>query len=74
MLQRPSHQPSILTQLSNARPVVVMEHLVAQYGVRNLRRVHQVHLEQSGLQVALLRQVALQHIEQEGRSLLDHAL
>ncbi|KAG7144650.1 hypothetical protein HYQ46_006609 [Verticillium longisporum] len=36
--------------------------------------IHQVHLKKASLQLALLRAVLLQSIQEEGSSLLDHAL
>ena len=50
------------------------EHLVAEDGIRYLRRMHQIHFEQAGLEVPLLRLVVLKRIEQERSRGLDHVL
>lgn len=50
------------------------EHLVAQDGVGNLRRVHEVHLEQPGLERALLGLVVLERVEEEARRLREEVL
>lgn len=50
------------------------EHLVAENSVRNLRCVHQVHLEQTSLQWSLFGLVVLERVEQEGCRRLDHVL
>jgi hypothetical protein len=52
----------------------VVEHLVAKDGVGNLRRVHEVHLQQARLEVRLLRLVVLERIKKEGRRGLNHVL
>ena len=70
----PLHQTCFLTQVGNAGSVVMGEHFVAEDSICHLRSVHKVHLEQASLQVSLFRQVVLQSLEQELRSLLDHAL
>ena len=50
------------------------KHLVTQYGISNLRRIDQVHLQQPSLQSSLFWVVILESIEEEGSSLLDHVL
>jgi hypothetical protein len=55
-------QASTLAEVGNARSVVMVEHLVAQDCVSNLRRMHEVHLEQTSLKVGLLRLVIFESI------------
>mmetsp|Transcript_24111 Transcript_24111/g.48995 ORF Transcript_24111/g.48995 Transcript_24111/m.48995 type:complete len:275 (+) Transcript_24111:3326-4150(+) len=71
MLHRTLHEARLLAKHADARLVVLREHVVGHDGVRHLRRSHQVHLEQTGLQRALLLLVALKHVEQERRGLLQ---
>jgi hypothetical protein len=65
------HEARLLAEHADARLVVLREHVVGHDGVGHLRRSHQVHLEQPRLQRALLLLVALEHVEQEGRGLLQ---
>ena len=54
------------------RLVVLRVHAVRHMnGIGQLRRDYQVHLEQAGLQWALLLRVALEDVELEGRGLLQ---
>lgn len=50
------------------------EHVVAENGIGDLRSVNQVHLQKSGLEVALLGLVVLEGVEQERGCRLDHIL
>ena len=68
----PLQQAGLLTQLRDVRPVIVLEHLVAEDGVCDLWRVHQVHFEQTRLQRPLRWPVVFQRVQQEGSALLDH--
>ena len=54
--------------------IEVGEDLVDKNGICNLRRVKQVHLEQTGLQVSLLRLVVLERLKEERGRRLDHVL
>ena len=54
--------------------IEVGEDLVDKNGIRNLRRVKQVHLEQTSLQVSLLRLVVLERLKEERGRRLDHVL
>ena len=74
VLKSPGQKAGVLAELGNSGPVVVREHLVSKDGVCNLGRVHQVHLEQPRLEVALLGLVVREDVEQECSRLLDHAL
>lgn len=74
VLQGPLQEPSLLAELRDVRAVVVREHVVAENGVGDLGRRHQVHLEQARLQVALGGPVVFEGVEQEGCALLHHVL
>lgn len=50
------------------------EHFVPEDSICNLRSVHQVHFQQASLEMTLFRQVVFQSLEEELRSLLNHAL
>ena len=50
------------------------EHFITENGIRDLRRMDEVHLEETGLQMALLGSILLQSIQQEGCCRLDHIL
>lgn len=67
-------KPGTFAQISDARPVVVREHLVPKNSVRNLRRMHQVHLKEFCLKVTLFRLVLFKRVEQERCGRLDHVL
>ncbi len=67
-------QASLLTQIGDSWTVVVSEHIVAQNGVGDLRSVHEVHLQESGLEGSFLGLVVLESIEEERCGLLDHVL
>jgi hypothetical protein len=58
-------EASPLAQVSNARSVVMGEHLVAKDSIRNLRGVQKIHFEQTRLQMTLLWFVVLECVEQE---------
>ena len=53
MLQSPLQQASLFAQAGDVGAVVVGEHVVAHDGVGDLRRGHQVHLQQACLQWSL---------------------
>ena len=67
-------QTSLLAKVGNASLVEVGEHAVAQNSLGDLRGVHQVHLQETGLKAGVLGLVVLEGVEQESSSLLDHAL
>ena len=46
VLQSPHVQAGLLTQLGNARPIVVSERAIGQNGICHLRVGHQVDLQQ----------------------------
>ena len=50
------------------------EHFIAKDSISNLRRMNQVHLQKSGLKVALLWFVLLERIQKEGGCRLNHVL
>ncbi len=62
------------TELGNSSTVVVSEHLITKDGVSNLRSGHEVHFQQTGLQVTLRRAIVLQCIEKERSALLHKTL
>ena len=70
----PLNESSLFSEIRNSRPIVMRKHLVTQYGISNLRRIDQVHLQQSSLQSSLFWLVILESIEEEGSSLLNHVL
>ena len=70
----PLQQSSLLAQVGNSGSVVVREHFITKDGISNLRRVNQVHLQESGLEVTLLRFILLERIQEEGRRGLNHVL
>mmetsp|Transcript_33641 Transcript_33641/g.65643 ORF Transcript_33641/g.65643 Transcript_33641/m.65643 type:complete len:319 (-) Transcript_33641:721-1677(-) len=72
VLQRALIQPRPLAQASNVRAVVVRQHAVGEDRLRDLGGGPEVDLKQLGLQVRLLRLVALERIEEEARCLLHH--
>jgi hypothetical protein len=63
VLQSSSEETSILTELGNASFVVMVEHLVSEDSIRNLGSVEQIHLEQLGLQLALLWSVVGEYVQ-----------
>jgi len=65
-------QASALAEISNVRLVVVREHVVAEDGQGNLRRLNQVDLKQTSLQLTILLSVVLQYIKQQRGGLLNH--
>ena len=64
----------LLAKVSNTGTIVVREHLIAEDGVRDLRCVHQIHLEETSLKVTLLRLVLLESVKKERGRRLDHVL
>ena len=50
------------------------EHVITKDGIGNLRGVNQVHLQKSGLEMALFGLVFLESIEQERGRGLNHIL
>ncbi len=67
-------ETGLFTEGGNVRAIVVRKHFVAQNGVGDLRSSHQIHFQQARLQMALLRLVLLQCVQQERRRLLDHVV
>ena len=67
-------QTSLLAKVGNSRPVVMVEHISTEDGISDLRCVNQVHLQETSLEMALLRLVVLQRIQQERSRLLNHIL
>ncbi|CAI6082879.1 unnamed protein product [Clonostachys chloroleuca] len=67
-------QASLLAKVGNAGLVEVGEHVVGENSLSDLRSVHQVHLQKSGLQTSMFRIVILEGVKQEGGGLLDHTL
>ncbi len=74
MFQGALKKTSLLAQLCNTGSIIVGEHIIAKNGVSNLRCINQVHLKETSLQMALLRSVVLQSIQQESCRRLNHAL
>ena len=52
----------------------MVEHISTEDGISDLRCVDQVHLQETSLEMALLRLVILQRIQQERSRLLNHIL
>jgi hypothetical protein len=52
----------------------VAEHVVTKDGIGDLRSMNQVHLQKSGLEMALLGLVVLESVKQERGCGLDHIL
>ena len=50
------------------------ENFVAEDRVCNLGGVHEVHLQKTSLQMAMLRLVVLKSVQEERGGLLDHVL
>lgn len=50
------------------------KHLIAEDSIGNLRCIHEIHLQQSSLQMSLFRVIVLERLQQEARSLLRHVL
>mmetsp|Transcript_44228 Transcript_44228/g.109911 ORF Transcript_44228/g.109911 Transcript_44228/m.109911 type:complete len:449 (-) Transcript_44228:1468-2814(-) len=71
MFERTLHETRFLAEHSDARLVVVSEHLICHDGIGNLRGGHQVHLEQTCLQSSFFRLVPLEHVEKERGALLQ---
>mmetsp|Transcript_33252 Transcript_33252/g.72653 ORF Transcript_33252/g.72653 Transcript_33252/m.72653 type:complete len:378 (-) Transcript_33252:457-1590(-) len=71
MLHGPLVQPCLLAQATDVLLVVVREHAHLEDGLRHLRCVHDIHLQELGLQVGLLWQVGLQRVQQDGGDLLE---
>lgn len=67
-------QSCLLAEVGDASLVVVRKHVVAKNSVRDLGRVHEVHLEQARLHRALFRTVVLERVQEERRRGLDHVL
>src|SRR5689334_10311007 len=67
-------ETGLLAQRGNTSLVEVREHVVAKDSICDLRGVDQVHLQKTGLKMALLRLVVLERVEEEGGGLLNHAL
>ena len=61
----PLQQSGLLAKVGNPWAIVVREHFVTKDGVSDLWGVHEVHLEETRLQMTLLRLVLLESIEQE---------
>jgi hypothetical protein len=74
MLERALKEAGLLTEVGDAGLVVVREHLVGEDGIGNLGCVHEVHLEETGLEGTLFGLVLLESVEEEGSCLLDHVL
>lgn len=74
MLESSRQKTSLFTKRGHTSLVVVREHLVSKNSVSDLWRILKVHLEKPRLQMALLGLIVREHIKQEGRCLLDHAL
>ncbi len=64
MAQRAHVQAGLLGQLCNARPIVVVQCLVGQDGVRDLRVGDQVDLQQLQAEIEVVEMVALLHAAQ----------
>ena len=47
-------QTSLLAKVGDSGAAIVGEHVITKDGIGNLRRVNQVHLQKSGLEMALL--------------------
>ena len=47
-------QTSLLAKVGDSGAVIVGERVITKDGIGNLRRVNQVHLQKSGLEMALL--------------------
>lgn len=73
MFQGTLRKTCLFAQLSDGSSVVMVEHPIAENGVRHLRVGEQVHLQQPGLQIALRFVIILQRFEQKGSALLDVA-
>mmetsp|Transcript_19922 Transcript_19922/g.48477 ORF Transcript_19922/g.48477 Transcript_19922/m.48477 type:complete len:458 (+) Transcript_19922:2978-4351(+) len=71
VLHGPLVQSRLLAQAADVLLVIVGEHAHLEDGLRHLRCVHDVHLQQLGLQVGLLRQVGFQGVEQDRSDLLQ---
>lgn len=71
MLQRPLQQPGLFAQLSDMRSIIMSEHLISQNRVRDLRRLHQIHFQQSRLQWTFAWSIIFQCFQQKRRTLLD---
>ena len=50
------------------------EHVITEDGISDLRSMNQIHLQKSGLEVALLGLVVFESIEQERGCGLNHVL
>ncbi|GJC99267.1 hypothetical protein ColKHC_08093 [Colletotrichum higginsianum] len=73
-LQGLLRQASLFTQGRDASLVEVGEHVVSKNSISDLGSVHQVHLQETSLKVALVGSVVLEGVQKEGSCLLDHAL
>lgn len=73
-MAHPLKQTSLLAQVRNARTIIMRKELVPKNSICNLRRMNQIHLQQSRLQMCLLRLVILERIQQKARRLLNHIL
>mmetsp|Transcript_88548 Transcript_88548/g.255375 ORF Transcript_88548/g.255375 Transcript_88548/m.255375 type:complete len:341 (-) Transcript_88548:1135-2157(-) len=74
VLEGPLHEAGLLAELADVGAVVMREHVHLQDGLRDLRRLLQVHREQLRLQRGLVGPVSLQGLEQDRRGLLQPVL
>mmetsp|Transcript_30973 Transcript_30973/g.78949 ORF Transcript_30973/g.78949 Transcript_30973/m.78949 type:complete len:311 (-) Transcript_30973:1270-2202(-) len=74
VLEGPLVEAGLLAELADVRLVIVGEHVHLQDGLRDLRRLLQVHGEQLRLQLGLVGPVGLEGVEKDGGRLLETAL
>ena len=64
----------LLAKVGDPRSVVVGEHVVAEDSIGDLGSMNQVHLQKSGLEMALFGLVILESVKQERGCGLNHIL
>ena len=64
----------LLAQVRNPWTIIVCERFVSEDCICHLRRIYQVHLKKTRLQMRLFWLVVLESIEEEGCCLLNHVL